>query len=116
MLKKIRKLVVAILLLIVPVQGLALGLDAFVCEVGHEEIVATDTPDHHASARVVTITDDQGHGANDHSAHSCCHPAWAAFESTGVSQPLFAEARISTAVVKAALFVPEQPQRPPPTS
>jgi|LNFM01.2.fsa_nt_gb hypothetical protein len=115
---RLRALLVAVLLLALPVQGLAAYTSAMACADtqtmhgnGHGQ------PDeHHAPANAGTDHHHQDNStpADQTGGHSCCHhvvSAGAPALIAGIAEtPRILVARISSL---ATLYIPELPQRPP---
>lgn len=118
---RLRRFLLMVLLMVLPMQGMAAAIHALACtpESGHASTAAAD----HSHAA------DQGHAAHDHGAphqhpadtgdsdpasHQCCHhfssAAAASLDNPAhVDLPVF----VSSISLLETLFFPEQPQRPP---
>lgn len=118
MLKRARQVLLIVLLLILPLQGIPHGLSAVLCDTSPDETAAVVPADSEpVNAHAASAYDEDSHGAHDRSAHSCCHQTlWASAASPRMSAPDFTEPLHSSVLVKPTLFIPEQPQRPPPFS
>lgn len=111
-----RAFVIALLLMALPLQGLAAFAPAMDCadvqavnEAGHEHHGSADSVpahDHHAPA--------DGNAADSASGHSCCHHVATAVAPGGIAGvPEAPQILIVGVRSLATLFIPELPQRPP---
>lgn len=124
-----KKIAVFALLLILPLQGLAAALMPFACipaptHAAQQAIVADAQQDHgdgaamphqhdaYSSAKHHQDSDDGASGQN-YNGHLCCH----LFSAIPATEAVVAASDLplltSPIPVLVALFVPEQPQRPP---
>jgi hypothetical protein len=119
---RLRLLVLFVLLLVLPLQGVAAGLSSLLCaasaEHGKEHAVHMHhhgvvdhahpaSPDQHSS-------DDSGTSTADWTGHLCCHasvPGAPVSAKTAAQPALPAYQPVITRL--ATLHVPERPQRPP---
>ncbi|MBX3664575.1 MAG: hypothetical protein KF834_02700 [Burkholderiales bacterium] len=114
---RLRALLVAVLLLALPVQGLAAYTPAMTC--GDAQAMHGDSDNrqhgHHVPAKTAM---DHHHQDNSNSAepsggHSCCHHVVAGAPAliAGIAEtPRVLVSRITSL---ATLYIPEMPQRPP---
>ena len=117
---RFRRFLLILLLLAVPLQGVASAVHALACTPQNEHAGAgvADTHDaHHSQAghehgAPHPHSGDAGDG--DHASHQCCH------HSSSAAAPAFGTAAdtdlpvfLSSLSLLVTLFFPEQPQRPP---
>ena len=110
-----RRYLLLVLLLTVPLQGMASVMHALACmpdeaaaasehaHAGHDH----GTPHHHSH--------DSGGTVSDNTSHQCCHHFSAAPVSLAVKAKSEQSVFQSSVVLLELSFVPEQPQRPPRT-
>ena len=106
-----RKKFAVMVLLLLPLQGLAATLAAFTCS-------SADT--HHAAAGHAQSHDGglshqhDGDTSDDHSGHLGCHHFFSAMPTAmAVAGPADIPAFESSISLLYTLFIPERPQRPP---
>jgi hypothetical protein len=124
MIAHIGRFVLLTLLLVTPVQGMAAVLGTLACptEAQHRSASPRDNEMHEHASHSNAQHDEpaqhehsgDSHGAGGHSNHLCCHNITSAAPSLFVklpqqNLPVF----VSTFLLLDALFIPEQPQRPP---
>lgn len=113
---RFRIVLLLLLFLVLPIQGMASIVSAFACP-GHDETqqAAVQVHSHDAGGTAHTHPDEtSGPAADGHSGHLCCHHFSSAALPTfvGAAQafpPVFA----SSLSLLESLFIPELPQRPP---
>lgn len=131
--KRLRALVTLLLMLALPLQGLAAFAPATPC--GEEHATMHGDTRHHAAADAHDNNHDthSGHdhaaGSHDHhtpnnstssqdisfgNGHSCCHHVFTGVPLTAAPTPPEAPNAVTPRVsLLATLFIPELPQRPP---
>ena len=105
-----------VLLLLVPIQGLAAVVHALGCDQHDERAPAASAhshgvPDHGASHHHPDESD--GGAGSDHSSHQCCHHFSAAPVSTSITAQINPGVFQSSVALLDLSAVLEQPQRPP---
>lgn len=118
---RLQRLLLMVLLMVLPLQGMASAIHALACtpESGHASMAAADHSHagehgHAAHDRGAPHQHPAGTGDSDHASHQCCHH----FSSAAVpslANPAHADLPvfISSISLLETLFFPEQPQRPP---
>jgi len=105
-----RKKLAVIVLLLLPLQGLAATLSAFNCVSGDAHQTTTHTHSHDGGLP----HEHDGETGQDPSGHLGCHHLYSAMPPVmGVSIPSDIPAFESSIFLLFTLFVPEQPRRPP---
>lgn len=119
---RLRRLLLMLMLMVMPLQGAASAMHALACtpESGHAAVVSHPHAGHH---------DHHGHGGHDHgtphqhsgddggtghAGHPCCHHVSSA-TAPGLLDIAHADLPVylSSLTPLETLFFPEQPQRPP---
>lgn len=100
-----------IVLLLLPLQGLAATLSAFTCfSADAHQTVASNTHSHDSGSS----HEHDGETSKDHSGHLNCHHFFSGMPAVmAVSVPSDIPAFESPISLLSTLFVPEQPHRPP---
>jgi hypothetical protein len=108
-----------VLLMVVPLQGMASAMHALACVPNGEPASAAG---HSHGAHEQHATHDHGTphqhsgdaGDGDHVSHQCCHHfSSAAAPSFGTAANIDLPVYLSSLSLLETLFFPEQPQRPP---
>lgn len=111
---RLKHFVFAVLLLVLPLQGLATALTPILCHSDEQQTsVSVQAHGSGASSQEEPVSDHEGKGA-DYSGHLCCHHPVAAMPVTleafsDSSPPIY----VSDLPVWPSLFSPEQQLRPP---
>lgn len=120
-----KKIAVFALLLVLPLQGAAAVLVPLAClSAPANNATAGMSAHHHAAAEIPNQHDmpasaSQGHGNDDggtaqnYSGHLLCHLFSAVLTTVAVVAAADLPILVSSISIPIALFVPEQPQRPP---
>jgi hypothetical protein len=117
--KPLRLIAVWLLLLALPVQGLAAFTPASRCADAHAGHAMHDTQQHHGTAAQAHDhgshqPQDDGQSTDPSGGHSCCHHVFSGVPSAAIpgmpAPPREMTARVS---LLATLYIPELPQRPP---
>ena len=113
---RFRTVLLLLLFLVLPIQGMASAVSALTCS-GHQDTqqAAVHAHSHDAGDTAHTHSDEAGGPAADgHSGQLCCHHFSSAALPTFVSAPdSFPPVFASSLSPLESLFIPELPQRPP---
>lgn len=102
---------VLILLLVIPLQGLAATLSTLSCFSAEERAT---TPSHAYIHHDGPSHQHEGDGSKDNSGHPCCNHFFSAVPAVAATAaPSELSAFESALSLLTTLFVPERPQRPP---
>lgn len=113
------KFMVLLLMLILPLQGLAASLSPMLCHTEAHHVAADSAPGHdkgHPHHGTDTVPAGEQNGTSDYAGHLCCSIAFAAVPMVSAgTTPLEPTLYTSPDPVSPPLFVPERLRRPPRT-
>ena len=116
MFARFRRCVLLLLLMTVPLQGMASAMHALACAPHDEQAAGASDHDHAAHGHGTTQPDESGAAgpvAGDHASHQCCHHFSAAPVSAPATGATDHDVLHSSVAPLELSFMPEQPQRPP---
>jgi hypothetical protein len=115
MMQWIKQFVLALAIVVMPIQGIAAGLASVICH-GESDLQATATHDHesHSHSGHENGNHDDGAATGDTPSHLCCHHTVSGIPTMIVSgiTPEFQVLATAPALLHD-LFLPDRPQRPP---
>lgn len=114
-----RKLAALLLMLILPLQGLAASLSPMLCHAAKNDSAATSVADHgeaHNHHGTDTAPAQESSGTSDYAGHLCCHLVFSTVPAMAVNAALPESSVYSSPDPDSPpLFVPERLRRPPRT-